>query len=345
MKKGIDISFARPDMAWFQRQRAAGFEVFIQCAWTGGLAGNDGIRAVCATNLRNAREAGMRCAAYVNAAPPDWWPDSVALQHIKSNVGSEWPHVQHFVIDVEIAGATLTRALSLAAALTAEGKTVEVLYTARWFWTGYMGNSQDGAWLRFKLWSAHYDGDPDIDFAGAPYGPWPGVIGEQYAGTTNLDGCDVDLNNFEDSAFGGGVTPPVEEDDMALTEQQEKDIAAAGELARFFAAKYQPDPNDPNSARTIFDQVWWTLAALDKNGWGWLFGEGNFPGGRGAQLAHFKRVVKEATKEELAARFSIDTATRNKARSALLKLLRDEPVIDFSELAAVQKVIDKVLKA
>src|SRR3972149_5176193 len=82
-----------------------------------------------------------------------------------------------------------------AGANTAAGRGADVLYTARWFWTGHMGDSKDARWRRFKLWNAYYDGDPDIDFASAPYGPGAAseLVGEQYQGTTQLGGASVDL--------------------------------------------------------------------------------------------------------------------------------------------------------
>ena len=72
-----------------------------------------------------------------------------------------------------------------------------------------MGNSKDIAWRRFRLWSAHYDWNPDIDFGDNPYGPWTlaEVIGEQYQGSTNVAGGTIDLNTFKDSWMAPAPAP------------------------------------------------------------------------------------------------------------------------------------------
>jgi len=213
--KGLDIAFSQPAPQWWQARHAEGYRVVVQNLWTGGFASNDGIRAVAAPNIRNARAAGLAVAAYVNASPPNWWPLDLQMQNIRENAGSEWPNVTKFCVDVEIPGITKARVMELADALEAEGKTVDVLYTGRWFWVGHMGNSRDSAWLRFKLWSADYDGVADL--ATSTYGPWTAahVIGKQYAGTTYIGGHAVDLNEFTEDFLA-------EEDDVNLQELEDK---------------------------------------------------------------------------------------------------------------------------
>src|SRR3989304_4811224 len=166
--KGLDISFARPPLDWWQRRRAEGFEVIFQCLWTGGYAGNEGIRAVAATNLRNARLAGLIVAGYANASPPTWWPLATQVAEIRANAGSEWAALDRIAIDLEISGLTMERAFELADALAAEGKRTDIGYTARWFWVGHFGHSVDPRALRSMLWPAKYDCLPDIDFGAAP---------------------------------------------------------------------------------------------------------------------------------------------------------------------------------
>ena len=195
--KGLDLSFAKPPLDWWQRRKAEGYRVMFQCLWTGGYAGNDGIKAVAETNLRNARLAGLIVAGYANASPPTWWPLATQVMVTRNNAGGEWATLKRVAIDVEIPGITLARTEELADALEAEGKDAGVLYTARWFWTGHMGNSQDSRWLRWKLWAAQYDG---LETMGnlTMFGPWPDIVGKQYAGTVQLDGHAVDLNTFVD---------------------------------------------------------------------------------------------------------------------------------------------------
>ena len=215
--KGFDLSFSRPPLGWWQARRAEGFTVMFQCLWTGGYAGNDGIRAAAPVNLRNARLAEFDVVGgYANATPPPWWPLEVQIREIKANAGSEWAALDRIAIDLEISGLTMARAFELANALAARGKRTDIGYTARWFWVGHMGNSQDPRWLRFKLWNANYDWNPDIDFGDAPYGPWKisDLVGEQYQGTTQLDGYAVDLNTFIDNAFTLSVPVSPQEDDM-----------------------------------------------------------------------------------------------------------------------------------
>ncbi len=201
---GLDGSFTGGEVVpveWFQQRYAEGYRVWAQCVWTGGYAGNDGIKRVASGNLLNAEAGGLEIMAYANASPPTWWPLDRQMREIKTNCGAAWERLQLLPIDVEIPDITLARVVELADALLATGKNqaIEVLYTARWFWVGHMDDSQSIAWRRFRLWSAHYDWNPDINFGDNPYGPWPlaELIGEQYQGTTRLDGVDVDLNVFD----------------------------------------------------------------------------------------------------------------------------------------------------
>ena len=220
--KGLDISFSKPSAQWWRDRKAEGYEIAVQDVWTGGFASNDGIKAVAETNLRNARLAGFRVAAYANASPPDWWPLATQLHHIELNMGAEWPHVKDIVIDVEIPGITKARVMELADGLEAAGKTVEVLYSAHWFWVGHMGNSQDIAWRRFFIWPADYDGDPAIGWP-RPFGPWPlaEVIGKQYAGTTDIEGQKVDLNTFKDSWMAPALPPEPPEPTPAPPDEED----------------------------------------------------------------------------------------------------------------------------
>ena len=243
--KGLDISFSMPSQQWWEDRRAEGFEVMVQNLWTGGFASNDGIKRVAATNLRRARLAGFRVAAYANASPPDWWSLKIQLDNIKANAGVEWGNLSDIAIDVEIPRITQARVFELADALDAQGKNTGVLYTAYWFWTGHMGNNKDIAWRRFKVWNADYDGDPTVDFP-RPYGPWTKVEHKQYAGTTYVNERDgrrqaIDLNTFNDSwltdrqvPLPEPPVPPVEEDIMGKIADSMK--ATGLEIERQMAA-------------------------------------------------------------------------------------------------------------
>lgn len=230
--RGLDISFSKPPAQWWHDRRSEGYGIAVQDVWTGGFASNDGIKAVAETNLRNARLADFRVAAYANASPPDWWPLVTQMHHIRANMGGEWDRVKDVVIDVEIPGITKARVMELADGLEAVGKIADVLYTGRWFWAGHMGNSKDIAWRRFRLWSAHYDWNPDIDFGDSPYGPWTlaEVIGEQYRGSTNVAGGTIDLNTFKDSWMAPVSEPPPPEPEPSVEEE------IMGKIADQFAA-------------------------------------------------------------------------------------------------------------
>jgi hypothetical protein len=196
----------------------------VQNLWTGGFASNDGIKAVAATNLKRARLADYKVVAYANTSPPDWWSLKIQMDNIISNAGAEWASIEDVVIDVEIPGITQARVFELEKGLVAAGKNADVLYTAYWFWKGHMGNSQDIAWRRFRLWPADYDGDPTIDWP-KPFGPWKldDLIGKQYAGTTYIEGQAIDLNTFKDSWM---------EDDMGMTVEEAAKLASVEEAVR-----------------------------------------------------------------------------------------------------------------
>lgn len=58
------------------------------------------------------------------------------------------------------------------------------IYTGRWFWVPYMGNSRE--FTHLALWTADYDGVPDLR-VWRRYGGWELVVGKQYGDTGGLD--------------------------------------------------------------------------------------------------------------------------------------------------------------
>lgn len=229
--KGLDVSFSRISKAWAEDRVTEGWHILVQCLWTGGYQNNAGVRAVAEKNLRDAREAGMICAGYSNANP--WFDAARSLAETKANAGTEWPNIKVVFVDVEIPQTTIQQVRELCEALRAEGKIVAI-YSARWFWAGVFGNPQDKWLLDYPIWNAYYDGDPDVDFAKAPWGPWGevAVVGEQYGGES-LDGVTVDWNNFVLEFFKGTA----EEDwFMALSPE-------AQEVAEWFFTRKKYGPN------------------------------------------------------------------------------------------------------
>ena len=230
--KGLDIAFSEPSQQWWEDRRSEGFEVMVQNLWTGGFASNDGIKAVASNNLRRARLAGYKVAAYANASPPDWWPLKIQMDNIKANAGGEWVNIKDVVIDVEIPRTNMARVFELADALYLENKNVDVLYSAYWFWSGHMGNDKNPRWLRFKLWNADYDGDSTIDFP-RPYGPWTEVEHKQYKGTTYIEGQAIDLNTFND-LWLSEVQPPIPEEPIPVPPIEEDLMGKILDLATAF---------------------------------------------------------------------------------------------------------------
>lgn len=98
--------------------------------------------------------------------------------------------------DTTASNMPLTKRVSAVAAtltkIAAAGYQAGV-YTGRWFWVGYMGNTT--AFKSYPLWDANYDGVPDPDLGFVPYGGWTHPTIKQYQGTTTLDGVgNVDLD-------------------------------------------------------------------------------------------------------------------------------------------------------
>lgn len=211
---GLDVAFSATTLEWWQARYAEGYQIMSQDLWTGGYSNNRRLFEVAEPNLRNAREAGFICFGYVNAGP--WYPADTALLLARQNAGREWSQLSRVAVDVEIEGVTEDHVWDLCEALKADGKQV-CLYSARWFWVDKLGNPQ-WEWLKeYPLWNAFYDSDQDIDFPSARYGPWANVIGEQYQGTTDIDGVEVDLNSFDIDWFA-----PLSSHEIAITTQEEE---------------------------------------------------------------------------------------------------------------------------
>ena len=60
--KGLDVAFSAVSAAWCRARYAEGYRVLVQNLWTGGYAGNDGLRAIARNNLANAKAAACPAA-------------------------------------------------------------------------------------------------------------------------------------------------------------------------------------------------------------------------------------------------------------------------------------------
>lgn len=227
---GVDASFSRVTREDFRRLRDQfGVRVFVQCLWTGGYQNNAGVKAVAEPNLSDAAAEGIVPAGYANTSPfygsIKWWSPEVSLAETKKNAGGAWSGLTVVSNDVEIRGVTERCIRETQALLKGEGKRVPY-YTAQWFWSGVLGNPQWPWLLEDPLWNAYYDGDPDIDFRHAPYGPWAQghVIGEQYKGTTDIGGDDFDLNFFDLDYFRPPAAPQEEDFMTALSSDEQREL-------------------------------------------------------------------------------------------------------------------------
>jgi len=260
---GADASFSRVTRPDFRNLRDNyGVRVFSQCLWPGGYEDLPGIRAVAEANLSDALAEGIVVSGYACTSPfygpVRWWPPSTSLAEAKLTAGSMWPQLTVVANDVEIRGVVEQDIAETSSLLLAEGKRVPI-YTAKWFWDGVLGNPTWPWLLAFPLWNAYYDGDPDIDFLHAPYGPWDQshVIGEQYQGTTPIAGDDFDLDFFDLDYFTLIPTPiPPQEDDMdADQDQRLKNIESqlSALYARFEGYKINADQLTPANHLTPAD--------------------------------------------------------------------------------------------
>lgn len=191
MLPGIDVSKYQGRLAssFWRAAYAFGFRVAVVGSWH-GLDANPHAEA----NLHDARVAGFVTATYIalNSKAGD-----AAVDAGRAACGAEWKYLNFVSLDVEIVGVSLRIIRAAAERCRVLGKRTPV-YTANWFWRSKFGNPTDTFLKPLGLWNAYYDGDPDFDFASAPYGPWTlaDVVGEQYKGSTSMFGSTVDVNSF-----------------------------------------------------------------------------------------------------------------------------------------------------
>lgn len=81
------------------------------------------------------------------------------------------------------------------------------LYTARWYWTAWLGDTTEFAHV--PLWVADWDGVADLG-RWRRFGGWAEAVGKQHVGDTQLCGVGVDLNVFDSAWLMGAAAPPEE---------------------------------------------------------------------------------------------------------------------------------------
>ncbi|MGH8523644.1 MAG: S8 family serine peptidase, partial [Gammaproteobacteria bacterium] len=198
----IDLSYSEVSPFQAQALYARGYRFAVQClvAAPPGKFEQPPHRV---TNLRNLIAAGFHVAGYVALRPEASGSITVDRGYVGIPLDL-WGKLHFVAIDVEIPGITLNHVLQGLSRLHGLGKHLEVVYTNYKSWHDDMGNPP-GPSLS-TLWNASWDNDPDVDFQRLPFGSWTveRLIGEQYQGSTVIDGVAVDRN-----VFRGSMLPPI----------------------------------------------------------------------------------------------------------------------------------------
>jgi len=162
-------------------------------------------------NLSRAEAAGFVLATYVALSPG--LTGATVVETGRQQCGPHWDKLAFVAVDCELNGITVAQIKQAVERVGALGQR-PVIYTAHWWWVGHFGDKQD--FKHVPLWNAYYDQQPDVDFAKLPYGGWTldKVIGEQYAGSVQVDGVTVDRNSFRKDFV---VPQPVPTDSQRLT--------------------------------------------------------------------------------------------------------------------------------
>ena len=164
--------------------------------------------------VRAATEAEMPWDAYMYQylAYTDWLPSALGTLDILAAEGlvprKAWLDVE----DVDSGKGwpvsdrigAVWRDLALVDAWTAaQGRPEGGIYSAAWYWNGYMGGRHDFAERR--LWAAQYDDVADASVL-TLFGGWSGCRIKQYAGS-QPDGTDLDVLSAEEAAEIEPVPP------------------------------------------------------------------------------------------------------------------------------------------
>ena len=215
--KGLDLSFSRAGLEWWERRYGEGYRVMFQCLWTGGSITSAPLWRVAPANILDAAEAGFICGGYANAAP--WANGETCFVGAKEVAGDAWPMLSHFAVDIEIGvwngqdirPADVNWMIELG---RDEGKEI-LTYSADWF-VGFWAMGLPGTpTFPANYWYARYDGDPAIGQPLYPLGP---VAGKQWGGR-EVEGVTIDENTFDAALF-----QREQETFMALTDDEQTDL-------------------------------------------------------------------------------------------------------------------------
>ncbi|MDD1678718.1 MAG: hypothetical protein LUO93_05990 [Methanomicrobiales archaeon] len=191
---GVDVSVYSGEIpvGKFDQIRDAGYDVVVVGLWHGAS-----VNPYANRQAHAAFEAGLHVAAYVFLAT---WSGKNGANQVYSGLEPLDPDVRDSLnfVAIDCEADSDAEMINGAIGMVNVFKLRPVIYTAKWWWEG-----KGLDFSQFPLWDAYYDEDSDVDFPSHLYGGWTKVIGEQWQGTTDLFGINVDLNWFDDEFIIG----------------------------------------------------------------------------------------------------------------------------------------------
>ena len=183
---GVDLSFSRADEAWWRDRYDAGARVGAQALWTGLQT-----PAPACDNLRDMKAAGVLPVGYLSLSDAYWGAQNVDFAY--NACPDMWPRLLFVAIDIEMPLTNPQAQIEEAIARVRELGQAPVIYTSWNAWRSYVG-----VWVPpgIPLWNALWDGEPDVDYLGLPFG-FTVLVGEQYTGGHDWDGVNVDRDVFD----------------------------------------------------------------------------------------------------------------------------------------------------
>lgn len=212
---GIDAAYSSLDILSILKESLSRFnaapEVLVQCLWDGGHVPTAAVQ-----NIRQALDLGMVAAIYLNPYRIVRHGESrlrvpaveTVMQAARSALGDLWEKIAFVAVDVERLldppspqgvdpiSLTLEAAIDMMRRIRDLGKR-PILYTARWFWVGYLRDPRPAELDGALVWLAQYDGKPSLHALRSDFGPRWVVFGKQFLGSTLLKGGTVDFNVFQ----------------------------------------------------------------------------------------------------------------------------------------------------
>lgn len=236
MSLAFDISGwqGRPNPAWFQQMKAAGYELGYIQLWGSTPNGSRTPNPHAAYQLEQTRLAGMLTGGYIVIYPDVTDDTSVLIQVALQAAGPEVSAMSFIAPDIEPSSPLrMSRLLNARTNIKSQtqGKLIAV-YTSREYWRKAFG-SFDAPYpyaAEDPLLEARYylpsgqapDVPPDLDWKWTAFGGWTQRAMLQYAGTTPTFGVGTDRNTFDHGRMRLiPHAPPVEGEHMPTPEYNE----------------------------------------------------------------------------------------------------------------------------